>query len=153
MYISYLGREWARTGRAPDYSQAIPAYPRAGTLPEYPRVGWVLLESSYPYPKSRVGLVLLSVLWPNYPEVLGIYPVPAGRFGTTLVPVRTQIPGKFCTTLGTLPKIPGRLGTTLVPVPNIAGGFGIILLSVSRSRVGWVLLSVPYPNYPTQHDL
>ena len=48
MYISYLGREHAKTGRARDYSQAIPAYPRAGTLPVYPRVGWVLL--SYPYP-------------------------------------------------------------------------------------------------------
>ena len=39
--------------RVPNYSQAIPAYSRAGTLPErtlleYPPVGFVLL--TYPYP-------------------------------------------------------------------------------------------------------
>ena len=35
--------------RALDYSQPIPAYPMAGTVPEYPRLGFVLLLL-YPYP-------------------------------------------------------------------------------------------------------
>ena len=97
-------------------------------------------------------VVLGRVLYPStrgydYP---GIYPVPILRVGLYYSRTRTQIPGKF--------QILGRLGTTLRTLPKVAGRFGTALgttlpeqpvgtrVSNRYPRVGFALLSYPYPN-------